>query len=73
MKVGGVYKAQYNVYDVADINAYLLVIKSESKTDYPNLDSYYEAEMLDTGYKFHFYPRDWSIVHELSSLELELL
>jgi hypothetical protein len=73
MKVGRVYKAQYNVYDITDINAYLVVIKSESKTDYPNLGHYYEAEMLETGYKVHFYPRDWSVVQELSSLELELL
>ena len=73
MKVGRVYKAQYNVYDITDINAYLVVIKSESKADHPNLGYYYEAEMLDTGYKFHFYPKDWSVVHELSSLELELL
>jgi hypothetical protein len=73
MKVSRVYKVQYNIYDITDINAYLVVIKSESKTDYPNLGHYYEAEMLDSGYKFHFYPKDWSTVYELSSLEMELL
>jgi hypothetical protein len=68
MKIGNAYKIQYNVYDITDINSYIVIIKSESKADHPNLGYYYEAEIVDSGYKFHFYPKDWSVVSRLSSL-----
>lgn len=69
MKIGGVYRIKYNVYDIYDTDSYVIKVLSKKST----VDNYYEAIVLDTGYKIHFYPKDWSIVHELSSLEIELL
>jgi hypothetical protein len=73
VKVGKIYKIQNSVYDVNDTSVYVIIIKSEKES--PSLDSgyYYDAEILNSGYKFHFYPEDWRIVRELSNLELELL
>ena len=70
MKVGGVYRIQHNIYDTYDTYTYIVKILS-NKTSPAHI--FYEAMVLDSGYKIYFYPEDWAIVNELSSLELELL
>jgi hypothetical protein len=69
MKVGGVYKIKYNAYDIYDIDVYLIKIVSEKV----NGLEYYNAVDIKTGHNVHFYPKDWAITVELSSLEIELL
>lgn len=68
MKVGGIYKAQYSVYDLHDLGTYTFEIISERQ-----VDGYYLANLVGTNHVIHFYPPDWSEVAELSSLEKELL
>lgn len=70
MKIGKVYKLQYNVYDITDINIYVVKVVSEGET---LVGTHYEVDLIGTKYTFHIYLNDWSIIQELSSLEMELL
>ena len=68
MRLNGIYKAQYNIYDISDLGTYVFEIISERK-----VDGYYLANLVGTTHVIHFYPTDWTNIAELSSLEKELL
>jgi len=70
MKIGKVYKLQYNIYDITDIGVYIVKVVSQDET---LVGTHYVVDLIGTKYTFHIYPRDWSFIQELSSLEMELL
>lgn len=72
MEINKFYIASINIYDIRDTREYVLKIVSQVQHSFP-LEIYYEAIIIEDGYKIHFYPEHWEKVRELSSLELELL
>jgi len=74
LQVNRVYKIKHSLYDPWNEDTYIVRIVAEARAS--GEDIYYPAVIVsnnEDGRTVYLYPSDWSVIDELSSLELELL